>query len=189
MIDGKIEGVVVYGQPGPSIQRYAFHDRTFKLYELCRLVIQTDKKNASSFLIANSLKMLEKPCAVVSYADMEYHHCGFIYQATNWLYTGKTKSHDHTYIVDGERLQPITIRDRFGITKVKAWAKENNIETVAPSFKHRYFYICSNKRDKKKMLETLRYDVITPYPKTNPKRYDDGNDIDTPFIDIDDFVS
>jgi len=189
LIDDKIEGVVVYGQPSPSIQRYAFHDRTFKMYELCRLVIQTKKKNAASFLVANSLKMLEKPCAVVSYSDMEYQHCGFIYQATNWLYTGQTKSHDHTYIVDGERLHAMTIRDKFGVTKIKAWAKENGIETVRPCFKHRYFYLCGNKTDKKTMLGTLRYDVIAQYPKANPKRYDDGNHIDMDYIDVDDFVS
>ena len=49
VIDGVIEGVVVYGQPSPSIQRYAFKDRDFKLYELCRLVVQTDRPNAASF--------------------------------------------------------------------------------------------------------------------------------------------
>ena len=27
VIDGKIEGVVVYGQPSPSIQKHAFSDR------------------------------------------------------------------------------------------------------------------------------------------------------------------
>lgn len=43
-IDGMIEGVCVYGQPSPPIQKHAFKDRDFKLYELSRLVVQTRKK-------------------------------------------------------------------------------------------------------------------------------------------------
>ena len=178
VIEGKIEGIVVYGQPSPPIQKYSFKDRDFRLYELARLVIQTNKKNAASFLIGNSLKMLEKPCAIVSYADSNYHHCGYVYQATNWIYTGATKSHDHTYIVDGERLHPMTVRDRFGVTNLKQWAKENNVQTEKPKDKHRYFYICADKRTKKKILKTLRYEIIKDYPKIEPNRYDDGDSID-----------
>lgn len=99
--NGHIEGVAVYGQPSPPIQKHAFRDRDFRLYELCRVVVQTKTKNAASFLVAGSLKLLPAPCAVVSYADMEQGHCGIIYQATNWLYTGSTKSHDKLYLVDG----------------------------------------------------------------------------------------
>jgi len=155
VIDDKIEGVIIYGQPSPPIQRYSFKDRDFRLWELSRLVIQTKKKNAASFLIANSLKLLEKPCAVISYADSEQSHCGYVYQATNWLYTGAVTRHDKTYIVDGEKLHPITVRDRYGVTSIAKWAKENNIETVKQMPKHRYFYICANKRDKRKMLANL----------------------------------
>ena len=74
-INDKLEGVIVYGQPSPPIQKYAFKDRDFRLYELTRLVIQTKDKNAASFLIGRSLRMLEKPCAVVSYADSAWNHC------------------------------------------------------------------------------------------------------------------
>ena len=34
--EGKITGVVVYGQPSPPIQRHAFDNRDFRLYELSR---------------------------------------------------------------------------------------------------------------------------------------------------------
>ena len=174
VIDNKIEGVVVYGQPSPPIQRFAFKGRDFRLYELSRLVIQTKKKNAASFLIGNSLKLLPKPCAVVSYADSNFNHCGYVYQATNWIYTGATKSHDQTYLVNGERLHPMTVRDRFNITDLKRWARDNNIKTIKPQDKHRYFYICADKRNKKQMLKKLKYEIINKYPKLNPDRYDDG---------------
>lgn len=175
-IDGMVEGVIVYGQPSPPIQRHAFRDRDFKLYELARLVIQTKQKNAASFLVGRSLQMLETPCAVVSYADMEQSHCGIVYQATNWLYTGATVSHDHAYVVDGKRIHPMTLRDR-GITNPKEWAKANSIETVKPFPKHRYFFLRGTKRERASMLSKLAYPVIPGYPKCDQARYDDGERI------------
>lgn len=172
--DGNITGVAVYGQPSPPVQKHAFKERDFRLYELARVVVQSKTKNAASFLIANSLKLLEpKPCAVVSYADMEFNHCGIIYQATNWLYTGSTKSHDKSYIVDGKRVHPMSLRDK-GITDPTRWAKENGIEMVPPMEKHRYFQFVGNRKQKEKMMTKLNYPVINEYPKCDPKRYDDG---------------
>jgi hypothetical protein len=175
--DGEITGVAVYGQPSPPIQKHAFKDRDFRLYELARVVVQSKTKNASSFLVANSLKMLEpKPCAVISYADMEQNHCGIIYQATNWLYTGATKSHDKAYIVDGKRTHPMTLRDQ-GITDPTRWAKENGIEMVKPMEKHRYFQFVGDKRQCRIMRKKLNYPVVGAYPKCDQKRYDDGPDL------------
>lgn len=175
--DGMIVGVVVYGQPSPPIQRHAFRERDFRLYELTRLVVQTKTKNAASILVGRSLQMLsERPSAVISYADTEHGHAGIVYQATNWIYTGATVSHDKAYIVDGKRMHPMTLRDR-GITDPGRWAKEHGIETVAPMEKHRYFYFVGNKRQKREMAAKLVYPVVQGYPKCNQQRYDDGPEI------------
>lgn len=171
--DGLIQGVCVYGQPSPPISRHSFKDRKFRLYELSRLVVQTKTKNAASFLVGRSLQMLSAPCAVVSYADEQAGHCGIVYQATNWIYTGKTVSHDHLYIVDGQKLHPMSLRDR-GITNPKEWARENNIQTIKPEPKHRYFFICGSKTEKRNMLKSLNYPVINEYPKREKTMYDDG---------------
>lgn len=172
--ENKITGIVVYGQPSPPIQRFAFTDRNFRLYELSRLVIQSKTKNAASFLISNSIKLLsEKPCAIVSYSDTEYGHCGIVYQACNFIYTGSTKSHDCMYIVGGVKTHPMTLRD-MGITNPTNWAKENNIEKIKPKEKHRYFFIAGNKYEKKKILSKLNYAIIKTYPKSDKSYYDDG---------------
>lgn len=178
-IDGMIEGVCVYGQPSPPIQRHAFRDRDFPLFELARLVVQTPKKNAASFLVGNSLRMLSAPCAVVSYADTEQGHSGIVYQATNWIYTGATKSHDKAYLVDGKRTHPMTLRDR-GITDPARWARENGIKTVPPMEKHRYFQFVGDRRQRRAMLEKLAYPVIHEYPKSSKTMYDDGPRISQP---------
>lgn len=179
--NGEIEGVAVFGQPSPPIQKHAFIDRDFRLYELARVVVQTKTKNAASFLVGQSLRQLEpRPCAVVSYADMEQGHSGIIYQATNWTYTGATKSHDKAYIVDGQRMHPTTIRDRYGITSPTAWAKENGIAMVKPQPKHRYFYMVGDKKQKASMMKRLKYPVISDYPKSEKSMYDDGPRISAP---------
>lgn len=174
--NGKIEGVAVYGQPSAALQKHAFTNRDFRFYELSRVVIQTTERNAASFLVGRSLQMLEKPCAVVSYADSAWGHTGCIYQATNWLYTGATKSHDHSYMVDGVATHPMTLRDR-GITNPKEWARDNGIDTVPPMEKHRYFYLLGSKRERRSMMSALRYS-LAPYPKGEARRYDDGERID-----------
>ena len=175
--DGAITGVVVYGQPSPPIQKHAFHERDFRLYELSRLVIQSRRKNAASYLVGNSLKLLEpKPCAVISYADMEQNHCGIVYQATNWIYTGATKSHDKAYILGGKRTHPMTLRD-MGITNPTKWATENGVEMVHPVEKHRYFQFVGDKRSRALMLSKLNYPTVSQYPKCDQLRYDDGPEI------------
>lgn len=173
VIEGRIEGVAVYGQPSPPIQRHAFRDRDFRLYELSRVVVQTKERNAASVLVGRSLQMLEAPCAVVSYADSEWGHAGIIYQATNWTYTGPVVSHDHLYMVDGVRTHPMTLRDR-GVTDPKRWARDNGIQTIKPSPKHRYFFAVGNKIQRRSIMDRLAYPIVAEYPKAEAVRYDDG---------------
>jgi len=118
----------------------------------------------------------EQPSAVVSYADSEWGHAGIVYQATNWIYTGATKSHDHAYLVDGQRLHPMSLRDR-GITNPKQWAFENGVKTAPPMSKHRYFFLNGTKRQRSVMMDKLRYPSITGYPKTDKRTYDAGDHV------------
>lgn len=175
--EGFIQGVCVYGQPSPPIQRHAFADRDFRLYELARLVVQSAVPNGASMLVGRSLRMLsEQPSAVVSYADSEWGHAGIVYQATNWLYTGATRSHDHAYLVGGRRVHPMTLRDQ-GVTNPKEWARENGVQTAPPMEKHRYFFLNGNKMQKRNMLAKLRYPVLAEYPKSEKSMYDAGAEV------------
>jgi hypothetical protein len=169
-------GVVCYGQPSAPIQKHAFKNRDFRLYELTRLVVDSGTKNGASYLISHSLQMLtQQPSAVISYADSAQGHAGIVYQATNWKYTGAVKAHDSFYKVGEEVLHPMTVRDRFGINDPSRWAKENGIEVVKPQPKHRYFYFVGKKQEQKRMRSLLSYPIIDTYPKLDKKTYDDGS--------------
>jgi hypothetical protein len=174
--DDVLIGICCFGQPSPAIQKHAFKNRDFKLYELTRLVIDSGHKNAASFLISSSMKMLkEKQCALISYADSAHGHSGIVYQSTNWLYTGSTVSHDSLYLIDGKPTHPMTIRDKFGVTEIANWAKQNKISKIKPSPKHRYFFFKGSKLQKKKMRESLSYKVIGEYPKSEKTTYNSGD--------------
>jgi hypothetical protein len=173
-------GVVTYGPtPTPQVPKFmlgkGWED---KILELNRLCIETKTKNAASFLVGKSLKMLPKPLAIISYADGGQGHIGYIYQATNFIYTGAVTAHDDEYMINGKKTHARTLSSK-GITNPKQYAKENNIEIIKAKPKHRYIYFCGNKKQKQQMLSLLTYPVINEYPKGETKRYDAGGNVST----------
>lgn len=173
--DGALVGVCCFGQPSAPIQKHAFRDRDFRLYELTRLVVERGVPNGASVLIAGALRQLSvRPAAVISYADSAHGHCGIVYQATNWLYTGAVKAHDSLYLIDGVPTHPMTLRDKLGVLDPTAWAKANNIARIPPAEKHRYFTFVGTKADKARMLAALAYPRVAEYPKKDKSMYHEG---------------
>lgn len=178
--NNKLVGIVTYGPtPTPQVQKFMLGlGWENNIVELNRLCIETKTKNAASFLISNSLKMLPKPMAVVSYADGGQGHIGYIYQATNFIYTGAVTAHDDEYMVNGKKTHARSLAAR-GITNPKEWAKQNNIQIIKAKPKHRYVYFCGNKQQKKLMKYLLTYKIFDKYPKGESKRYDAGGSVQT----------
>ena len=54
-----------------------------KVLELNRVCLLENGKNQASYLVSNAIKLLPKPSIVVSYADTNHGHVGYVYQATN----------------------------------------------------------------------------------------------------------
>ena len=149
--------------------------------ELNRLVINEGlEKNILSFFVSNSLKKLPKPSVVVSYADTSQGHHGFIYQATNWIYTGLSAEWKDYAVKGLEHMHHLAIEDSVG--RYDQHKNINKHELLKEKYgdrlymkerprKHRYFYFLGNKKEKALMNENLQYKV-EPYPKGNNKRYD-----------------
>ena len=99
--------------------------------------------------------MLPRPLIIVSYADTEQDHVGYVYQATNFLFTGTTK--ERTDIASGEGKHA---RHHLGDPdqRKKRWAK------------HRYVFFVGNKRERKNLSNKLNY-AIQPYPKNSAEKY------------------
>ena len=90
----EIIGVCTFGIPAsPSLCRGICGEKYKSLVlEFNRLIIEEGSPhNSASYLIGNSIKLLPSPRILVSYADTGQGHIGYVYQATNWLYTGLTQ--------------------------------------------------------------------------------------------------
>jgi hypothetical protein len=172
---GIMQGICTFGTPVSSTLRDLWNNE-YKLIELNRLVINEGlEKNALSYLVSCSLKMLPKPLVIASYADTSKNHHGYIYQATNWIYTGLSAKFNDYYIKGKEHLHHTTIHDLSrGQDNRMQWLRdkfgEDLIMTERPR-KHRYFYFLGNKKQIKKIISMLPYE-IKPYPKGENKRYD-----------------
>jgi len=164
-------GVIAYGPTCRSLNRgYGIFGGVLSVnsFELLRLCIDTDKKNIASFLISQSLKQLEKPAFVVSYADANQGHVGYVYQATNWLYCGIT-SKEKRYIQNGKELHARSVVSMYGSRKQESLP--DSIEVSEQEGKHRYVMFLGSKKEKKAMGKALKYPIL-PYPKGETKRYD-----------------
>lgn len=130
--------------------------------------------------------MLEKiappPMVVVSYADTSMNHHGYIYQATNWIYTGLSAPFKDYMVKGMEHLHGSSVMDSVGrsdgesghIDKVRLLKEkygEENVYMVERPRKHRYFFLIGSKTQVKNMRKALIYSVV-PYPKGDNKKYD-----------------
>mgnify|MGYP006969545401 FL=1 len=70
--------------------------------------------------------MIQAPCCVVSYADDSRGHNGYIYQATNWIYTGKNQVHDRQIFLNGVEVHPRTAVSKSG--SVSKFCEEHGAE-------------------------------------------------------------
>lgn len=129
------------------------------VYELNRLCVNDNlPKNVLSYFVSRCLKMLPS-LILVSYADKAMGHHGYIYQATNWIYTGDTKERTDIGSDDGSHSRHYSKDIDY-----KANRKYR-------SSKHRYVYFTGGKLQRKKWQKMLKYNIVD-YPKGNNKRYD-----------------
>jgi hypothetical protein len=168
-------GVITYGTPVSSNLREIFNN-DFKVIELNRLCINEESdKNCLSFLVSSSLKLLPKPLVIISYADTAQNHHGYIYQATNFIYTGLSAKRTDWKIRGLEHLHGASVADMSRGKENRAdWMREkfgDDFYLADRSRKHRYFYFVGNKKAIMAMKILLPYEV-QPYPKGDNKRYD-----------------
>ena len=157
-------GIVTYGMPASNslCEGVCGVENKHLVIELNRLCLQKNNKNEASFLVSNSIKLLPKPMVIVSYADTAQGHVGYVYQATNFIFTGTTKERTDMFAGEG---------------KHSRHAADPSIRQFR-SAKHRYIYIHGNKYQKKNLKNALKYKQ-EPYPKGEIKRYDAGSTVPT----------
>lgn len=191
-----IVGVATFGMPPTPFFSKLFDKGTY--IELNRLITNDGlDKNALSFFVSRCLKMLGN-MVVVSYSDANQKHNGYIYQATNWIYTGvgrvnqKDKRGVNKFFYNEkeyhERHIPKTMTAlKFQIdsklTKNENWVANGGL-IVKQERKHRYFFVVGDKKFKKKNTDIIKnHFIIYPYPKGENQNYDTSYEIKDKFIE------
>jgi len=162
-------GVAILGKPASYTlcNGIAGNDESKNVIEFSRLwVCDSMPKNTESWFCSRVIKMTPFEI-IVSFADSEQGHIGYIYQATNWIYCGESKKQKYFRLKNNsinsggtqyrrrERMPKSKIIDEYG---------EEFVEEYYSSLKYRYIYFNCDKRRKKELLKKLKY-KIEPYPK------------------------
>ena len=159
-----IVGVVIYGTPSSAPLRKGMCgiDEKDNVIELTRLwVDDCVPKNGESFLIGNTIRLVNKEI-IVSYADTSMNHIGYVYQATNWIYTGLSAKRTN-WTIEGINKHCQTIADKYSSEELKNIYGDKFTLVDRPR-KHRYVFFNCDKRRKKELLRKLKYPIL-PYPK------------------------
>ena len=149
--DSKIIGVVTYGMPPSATLCSSICGEEFKnnVLELNRLVSMEDlPKNALSYFVSNSIKMIGKDKIIVSFADANQDHNGYIYQATNFIYTGVSSNTSK-------------LVDKFGA--------EFHFRNIGHYQKNNKLNVCLVKRRDKDF--SLDKNILVSYLKENKGKY------------------
>ena len=173
--DTVLVGVVTYGTPAsPHLCRgICGEEWSDKVLELNRLCCE-NTSNVASMLVGRSLRQLPEPSIVVSYADTAQGHVGYIYQATNFIYTGQTDSDRKT--PRGDRIAGIGHSRHLG--RMADGTVDKSLGIVRRLPKHRYVFPCGTAKQRAQIRAALRY-AVEPYPKGESRRYDSSARIET----------
>ena len=197
LVNGEeIVGVCTFGMPPTPFFSKLFDKGTY--CELNRLITNDGlEKNALSYFVSQCLKMLNNK-VIVSYSDANQKHNGYIYQATNWIYTGvgrvnqKDKRGVNKFFFNGNEYHERHIPENMialkfdidsNLTKNENWVK-NGGEIVKQERKHRYFFVVGDKNFKKHNTEIIKnHFIIYPYPKGQNENYDTSYEIKDKFLE------
>lgn len=161
--DNIMQGICTFGMP-PSrplctgVCGVEFAENVLELNRLC--INEGLDKNVLSYFVSNCIKFLPKNLILISYADVSQGHHGYIYQATNWIYTGLSALRTDLIDINNPNKHPRHL-------KINENNKHNIIKINRPR-KHRYVYFTGKYN---LAVKHLKY-KIKPYPKGDNKNYD-----------------
>jgi hypothetical protein len=153
-------GVVIFSC-GASANLYkSYSIPSDRACELTRVAL-TRHKTPVSKILSIAIKFLVKNSPnielIISFADTEQGHHGGIYQATNWIYTGKTTAKNLLFFFKNRWVHNRTIREMLGSAKFSKAKRECWFKTKETSEKHRYLMPLKNRKKYEKLSK--------PYPK------------------------
>ena len=160
---GSFIGAIVFGAGANRQIGSPFGLKQTEICELLRIALK-DHKNPVSKILSIAVKMLKALCPglrlIISYADMEQNHLGVIYQASNWIYTGITKS-NYKVFSQGKLWHNRSASFTYGSAKIDHIRKSDpKAHWVVVKPKHKYLFPLDRK------LRNRLERISKQYPKT-----------------------
>lgn len=162
----RIVGVIIYGVSCSStlLKGICGESEKRNVYELTRLWTDDDTpKNTESYLIGNTIKLLDKEI-IVSFAEIQQGHLGVVYQVSNFLYCGLSAKFKDPKVKGLEHKHHATYANGMTMSQVREKYGSENVYYVDRPRKHRYIYFNAKPKRRKELIEKLKYKVL-PYPK------------------------
>lgn len=165
--NSKYIGVVLFGRGASNnlLTKYGLCQDEGS--ELVRIAL-TSHISFVSKIISKSIKFL---CdfapglrLLVSFADTGQGHHGGIYQATNWIYSGLTSENDRFYMINGQKMHPRSVYNRYGTRSIPA-LKNKGVDVVLCVSEPKHRYLMPLDKKMRKQITPLRQ----PYPKREEK--------------------
>lgn len=166
--DGRFIGVVLFSRGANPQIGMPYGLNQDECVELTRVALR-DHECFVSEILAEAIRFLKRKCPglklIVSYADVEQNHHGGIYQATNWIYEGKTGG-ERQFIIHGRKVHPKSLHARYnrmpGFKQNIEWVKANidpNAILRKTAGKHKYL-MPLDKCTRKQIIKLSK-----PYPE------------------------
>ncbi len=158
-------GAIMFGRGGNNRIGEPYGLAQTQCIELVRIALNTHQTPVTQ-IVATVLKHVKATNPglrlIVSYADPEQGHHGGIYQAGNWIYTGRSTAQAEL-IVNGKPMHKRTAHSLYGTASPeKITAKTGKTVTWSPIYwKHTYLMPL----DKQTRRQTLK--LAKPYPQPN----------------------
>lgn len=166
-LSNNIMGVITYGIP-PShtlLKGVCGEEEKVNVIELNRLYTDDNTpQNAESFFVSKTLKQLPYEI-IVSFAEIRQGHTGYIYQACNFLYCGLSSKFKDPKVKGLENKHHATYAKGLNKKELEKKFGKENVYYVDRPRKHRYIYLnTKNRTRKKELLAKLNY-PIKKFPK------------------------
>ena len=159
--DGVFIGVVIFGYGATSDLVKPYGLKMEEGCELTRIALKEHKTPVSK-IMAIAIKFLKKANPnlrlIVSFADPIQNHHGGIYQATNWIYSGKTAETVSYVDKDGRSWHARNVGPKIDHDK-QISAVRSQCRVIKNPGKHRYLMPLDDNMRKQVQL------LAKPYPK------------------------
>ena len=164
--DGRFVGAVIFGRGSTPYLGRTLQLSTTEIAELVRVALDVHEHPVSE-IVAAALRDLHSTNpglrAVISFADPEQGHHGGIYQAGNWIYTGRSQ-HANEFEILGRRMHPRSVHLK-GWRQSLPWLHEHvDPDARFVKFEPKHRYVMPLDRSMRRRVERLRL----PAPERGP---------------------